>query len=287
MAAAVDFLDGEVVDEFVQPLDIRSGQGKVVHRPDDQRRDGEVGDGGRGVVRRHLVGRIQRGDLHGRAAIPVQHRHRGVAVLPVREQRFALFRFHRARPVPAHRFQQDPDEPVFAHERVIRRIAELAHVLARLALCPVGEEQALEHERVGRIGDDRAGDTARHLAADGGAPGNRAAPVVADHGELLHPQRIGELEDVADQLVGRVGGDLRRLRAAPIAALVGRNAAIPVGKMRDLVPPGAMAFGEAVQEDQHLAVPGAGIDHIQFNTVGERNAGLLHRAQSSASIFSM
>ncbi len=54
-----------------------------------------------------------------------------------------------------------------------------------------------------RIGDHRAGD-AGALAHERDAPGNRAAPIVAEDGELPDAQSIGELEHIADQLVGRI-----------------------------------------------------------------------------------
>src|SRR3546814_4566727 len=96
-----------------------------------------------------------------------------------------------------------------------------------------------------RIGDHRARHAARplgvqsaRLAAERNPPGDRPAPVVADDGELADPQRIGERENVGDQLVRGIVGGVPRLRRAAIAALVGRDAAEAVRKMRQLVPPG-------------------------------------------------
>ncbi len=61
-----------------------------------------------------------------------------------------------------------------------------------------------------RIGDDRALDP-RMLAAQGHTPGDRAAPVMANDGELRDAQCIGEQEDIADQLIRRISLDLLRL----------------------------------------------------------------------------
>src|SRR3546814_2349173 len=78
-----------------------------------------------------------------------------------------------------------------------------------------------------RIGDHRARHAARplgvqsaRLAAERNPPGDRPAPVVADDGELADPQRIGERENVGDQLVRGIVGGVPRLRRAAIAALV-------------------------------------------------------------------
>ena len=122
-----------------------------------------------------------------------------------------------------------------------------------------------------RIGDHRAGD-ARVLAAQCHTPGNRAAPVVPDDGEMRDAQRIGQQEHIADQLVGGVGGDFLRLGRGAIAALVWRDAAEPVLEMRDLVPPRAVALGKAVQEDQHRRIHRPFIDDVEVDAVGQGHA---------------
>ncbi len=135
-----------------------------------------------------------------------------------------------------------------------------------------------------RIGDHGAGDAACLRTQHGDAPGNRAAPIVADDGEPVHAQRIGQQEDVADQLVGRVGIHFLGTGRSAIAALVGCDAAEAVAELRDLVTPAAVVFGKAVQEDQHRRIARADIDCVQFDPVCEHDVGLLHH---SACIFSM
>src|SRR3546814_14679765 len=63
------------------------------------------------------------------------------------------------------------------------------------------------------------------LAAERDAPCDRPAPVVPDDGELTDAQRIGEREDVGDQLVGGIGFGVLRLRRSAIAAPGGGAAA--------------------------------------------------------------
>ncbi len=109
---------------------------------------------------------------------------------------------------------------------------------------------------------------------------------MADHGESLYPQRIGEQKHVADQLVGRIGLDLLRPGRSAIATLVGGDAAVAVGEMRDLVPPGAVAFGKAVEEHERRRIARPGVDHVELDAIGERYALLFH-PYPSASIFSI
>ena len=138
------------------------------------------------------------------------------------------------------------------------------------------------------IGDYRAGHAARILAGQRYAPCNRAAPVMPDDGEVPHVERSGQQENIAHQLVGRVVGHRLRLGRSAIAALIGRDAAEAVGEMRDLMAPGAVALGKAVQEDQDRRVARPFIDHIEFDSIAQRNPLLFqHHGHSSAFIFSM
>ena len=219
-------------------------------------------------------------------AVPVEHAEGGVAVLPVFQQCLTLLCLHRVGPIPPHFFHQNADEPVLAHQIVVRGVAEAADILAALALVRIGEQQLLEDRGVRRIGDDAARDTAIHLPAQRNPPGDRAAPVVADNGECLHAQRIGQLENIADQLVRAVGIHILRLGRPAVAALVWGDATEPVGEMGDLVAPGPVAFGKAVKEDERGRVLGSFIDHIQLDSVGEPYPCLFHR-HPSPSILSM
>src|SRR3546814_10695180 len=85
--------------------------------------------------------------------------------------------------------------------------------------------------------------------------------------------------DVGDQLVGRIGFGILRLRRAPIAALVGRDAAKAVRKMRKLVPPGAARFGKAVKEDQRGSVLRPHVDDIEFDPCRKSHPPLLEIAR--------
>ena len=135
-----------------------------------------------------------------------------------------------------------------------------------------------------RVGDDGTLYAAHLLARHGHAPCNRAAPVMADNRELFHPQRIGQQEDIADKFVGRVIVHALGLGRAAIAALVGCNAAIPIGEMRNLVAPSPVALGKAVEENENRSFARARVDRVEFDAVGEADACLLHH---SACIFSI
>ena len=137
-----------------------------------------------------------------------------------------------------------------------------------------------------RIGDDAAGHAAIRLSAQGNAPGDGTAPVVTDNRETPHAQRVGEQEDIADQLVGRIGLNLLRLGRIAIAALVRRDAAKTVGEMCDLVSPGAVAFGKAVQEHQRRRIARADVHHVELDVVCQFYTLLFHH-HPSVFIFSI
>src|SRR3546814_7850932 len=61
------------------------------------------------------------------------------------------------------------------------------------------------------------------LAAERDAPRDRPAPVVPDDREFTDAQRVGERENIGDQLVGGIGLGLLRLGRSAIAALIGRS----------------------------------------------------------------
>ncbi|QYU71245.1 hypothetical protein J4558_01320 [Leptolyngbya sp. 15MV] len=212
--------------------------------------------------------RVGRGDVDRARAIPVEHPEGGVAVLPVLEQRIALLRLHLRRTVPLDLLEQYPGQAMLAHQRVVGGIAEAAHVLARGPLLLIGVEQLLEDRRMRRVGDHRAHHAPVHLPGQGRAPGDRAAPVVADDREPVDAQRIGEQEHIADQLVGGIGVDLLRFRRPAITALVGRHAAVAAREVRDLVAPGAVALGKAVEEDEDRCIARTDVHDIECDPVG-------------------
>ena len=89
-------------------------------------------------------------------------------------------------------------------------------------------------------------------------PGDRAAPIVADQGEALEPERVGERDQILDDPVGPVVLDAlaacpsRRSRAGRA-----RSTRKSLGQRRRDRAPGAVRFGEAVEEDDRLARPRA------------------------------
>ena len=102
---------------------------------------------------------------------------------------------------------------------------------------------------------------------DGQRPGQRGAPVVADHGGPLDPERVEQAEHVGDQGRHRVGG--RRRPGGPTAepAQVRRDHPVPGrDQRRDLVPPQRRRVREAVQQ-QHRG-PAALVDHLERQAVG-------------------
>lgn len=70
-------------------------------------------------------------------------------------------------------------------------------------------------------------------------PGDRCAPVVADHHRLALAECMHEANDVADRVEDRVGGDVRLRCALAVTAHVGgHDVETGVRKRRDLVAPG-------------------------------------------------
>ena len=86
-------------------------------------------------------------------------------------------------------------------------------------------------------------------------PGQHAAPVVAHQVEGLHLHGVGERQDVAHEVLGGVVADLGRAGAAAVAALVGRDGAVPgTAERPQLVAPGPRGLGEAVEEQDPPAL---------------------------------
>ena len=104
------------------------------------------------------------------------------------------------------------------------------------------------------------------LTAERDAPRDRPAPIMTDDREFTDAERVGEREDVGDQLVGRVGFGIPRLRRAAIAALVGRDAAKVAREVRQLIAPGAVRFGKAVEEDEDRRVARSHVDDVELDS---------------------
>src|SRR5215467_12287073 len=98
----------------------------------------------------------------------------------------------------------------------------------------------------------------------GGAPRDCSAPIVTSEKDFLLIKLVGDGDDIGDQLVERVSSDSGRFAAEIVPALVGHNDAKTCGGERlDLLPPPVPEFREAVQQHNHRAVLGAGIDCMQ------------------------
>ena len=287
MAGARNSRNRQVVDQLVQPVEVGGGQGNVVHRPDHQRRDGLARQGKALPVFGQRKRRVHLEHLYRAGAVPVQHGDGGFTVLPVGQQRGAFFGLHlRVFGQLTECFEQHAAQPEPLDQCIAGGIAKDPEVLARRALDRVGVEQLGKQHRMRRIGDHRAGHPPAHLPHNRHPPGQRAAPIVADDRELFDPQRIGQQEHVADQFVGGIILDPERLGRAAIAALVGGDAAEPARQVRDLVAPGAVAIGEAVQEDQRGGIAQIyrlwpGVHHIEFDPVRQRDPLLLHHSAPS------
>jgi hypothetical protein len=104
---------------------------------------------------RQGIGCIGRRHFHGTRPIPVQHAKRRIAVLPVGQLRFSHFGIGCRRQEPVALFLVQPAKvgsaktldhnrakPMLAHQPIVRRIAEAAHVLARRALHRIGPDQS-------------------------------------------------------------------------------------------------------------------------------------------------
>jgi hypothetical protein len=87
---------------------------------------------------------------------------------------------------------------------------------------------------------------------------------MADERDLLDPQRVEQRRDVTrhSTLVIARG----RLFGLPIPAQIGNDQAVELAQHRDLVSPGIIGLGEAVQ--QHDRRPLARIDEVLANAVG-------------------
>mgnify|MGYP003553748557 CR=1 FL=1 len=83
----------------------------------------------------------------------------------------------------------------------------------------------------------------------GERPGDRCAPVVADHHGLLLAIGIDHADDVTDQFFDAIGRLGPELGGSPIAALVDRHHPVTrVGEHGNLMTPGVPGFGEPVHQ---------------------------------------
>ena len=172
------------------------------------------------------------------------------------------------------------EEALDPHRRDLRLhswVAQGGDVLRGGALGVVLNDRALEDRRVGRV-DDREARDAR-IATDRRRPRHRAAPVMPDQGEAIDAEGVGEGEDVGDERVGAVGGDLLRAVAVAEAAQVGHDQAEAVGEHGGDFGPGAVRFGEAVEQDDGRGIGRAGERDVQRDPGREGEAALFGHKQ--------
>ena len=106
----------------------------------------------------------------------------------------------------------------------------------------------------------------------GEAPGDGAAPVVADDHRLALAERLDQPAHVGDQLGERVRRHAGRLVAQVVAAEIGRDGAETGCEGRDLVPPRVPALRKAVQQDDERPVA---VDRaVELDAVGRDGAVL-------------
>ena len=116
------------------------------------------------------------------------------------------------------------EEGLETHPRDSRlhfRVAKRADILRSNALGLVLNDRPLEDRRMRRIDDAEPLDPG--IAAQRRGPGDRAAPIMPDQREPVDPERIGQREQVGDQRIGGIGGNvLRPVAPAEPSPLMGR-----------------------------------------------------------------
>ena len=109
------------------------------------------------------------------------------------------------------------------------------------------------------------------IAAQRGAPGDRAAPVVADEREPLEAQRRGEREDVVDQSYRSIDHWSCGRSEPGEPALVGHDEEKAVSEPRRDLAPGAVQFREAVEQDHRRVGADRRQGDVQRHSGAQRN----------------
>ncbi|MCY1167513.1 hypothetical protein D9M73_74780 [compost metagenome] len=150
-------------------------------------------------------------------------------------------------------------------------IAERADILARGALRQIVEQRALEDKGVRRVDDHQPRDARRVLQRR--HPRDRPAPIMADQREGGEAEMIGKREQIGDHLVGGIIGHLRWLGRTRETALVGRDDEMVGAELRDDVPPRAVRFGEAVEQEDRRMRRVARRRHVERDAGREGDGG--------------
>jgi hypothetical protein len=120
---------------------------------------------------------------------------------------------------------------------------------------------------MGRIQDDELVQAMRQLCP--GGPSNDAAPVMADEVKPSDAERVGQGDDIAEELGERVLADALGLVAGVVAPLVGNDDPISGGSERtDLPSPADPEVREAVQEHDRLTPGRPGLNDMKPNASG-------------------
>ena len=152
--------------------------------------------------------------------------------------------------VPVAAGERAQPGPVVMLDGRLRDAVELEEQLipGHLVLPHGGRRERVRHRDRGQRADPVR-------AEDGGEPGHRRAPVVADHVRRLDAELVQQRADVADDVPQPVGADLGRVLRAPETAHVRRDDPVTAGRQdRDLMPPQPGRIRPAVQQQDRVAV---------------------------------
>ena len=102
-------------------------------------------------------------------------------------------------------------------------------------------------------------------------PGGRPTPVVPNQREPLDAEGVGQREHIGDGPVGAIGGHFLRLIRRTEPALIGHDQPKAVGQQWRHAAPGAVRFGEAVEQDDRRRLRRTGERDIERNAGRQRN----------------
>ena len=97
---------------------------------------------------------------------------------------------------------------------------------------------------------------------------------MADQSEAVDPEHVGQSEQIGDQFLGRIIGDILRFVARPEPAQVGHDQAKVALEQRHQRAPGAVRFGEAVDQDHRWRIGRPGERDVHRDPGGKGEAAL-------------
>ena len=231
-----------------------------------------------GARREHPVG-----DGHGRAgrrdddvagAIPVEHggQRAGAAPFGDARARCSAGSIVARSTWPAKLLSKKLSTPIAATAASIAGCAEGGDILRGGALVGVLDQRLLEDPRVGRVDDGEPLDA--RIAAQRRRPGDRAAPIVADQREAVDAAahrraRTGRRSACRWHRRRRPAGG--RCRPKPRRSGMIRRKRSPSSGAS--FAPGAVRFGEAVEQDDRRRVGRAGLGDVHGDPGRQRRRG--------------